>query len=197
MQAPNGEARPPTPTHRRRNSCAPHPTFCSCSPWKAKPATWTETGLRCTLQPGSLIWAVPGVNQSYGPKPGERWSELFLWFRGPLFEAWQGSGFPGERSRHLELNPLNYWNGIDCAASSNPRPKHQRSPTSHGSAIFSNGWPMRFSLKTSAHKPPKHCNGARERSKSCAPVALPIHRWRDCSLDGHVLTVPFASASCK
>jgi AraC-like DNA-binding protein len=68
-----------------------------------------ETGLRCPLQPGSLIWAVPGVNQSYGPKPGERWSELFLWFRGPLFDTWQGSGFPGERSRHLELTPLNYW----------------------------------------------------------------------------------------
>lgn len=68
-----------------------------------------ETGLRCTLQPGSLIWAAPGVNQSYGPKRGERWSELFLWFRGPLFDTWQDSGFPGERSRHLELTPLNYW----------------------------------------------------------------------------------------
>ena len=87
----------------------PTPHFLLVLTLEGKANYMDETGLRCTLQPGSLVWAVPCVNQSYGPKRGERWSELFLWFRGPLFDAWQGSGFPGERSRHLELNPLNYW----------------------------------------------------------------------------------------
>lgn len=87
----------------------PTPHFLLVLTLEGKASYMDETGLRCTLRPGSLIWAAPGVNQSYGPKRGERWSELFLWFRGPLFDAWQGSGFPGTRSRHLELNPLNYW----------------------------------------------------------------------------------------
>lgn len=87
----------------------PTPHFLLVLTLEGKASYMDETGLRCTLQPGSLIWAAPGVNQSYGPKRGERWSELFLWFRGPLFDAWQGGGFPGTRSRHLELNPLNYW----------------------------------------------------------------------------------------
>lgn len=68
-----------------------------------------ESGLRGLLKPGSLIWAAPGVNQSYGPKRGERWSELFLWFRGPMFDAWQGSGQLSERTRLLELSPPAYW----------------------------------------------------------------------------------------
>ena len=87
----------------------PTPHFLLVLTLEGKASYMDETGLRCTLRPGSLIWAAPGVNQSYGPKRGERWSELFLWFRGPLFDAWQGGGFPGTRSRHLELNPLNYW----------------------------------------------------------------------------------------
>jgi AraC-like DNA-binding protein len=87
----------------------PTPHFLLVLTLEGKASYMDETGLRCTLQTGSLIWAAPGVNQSYGPKRGERWSELFLWFRGPLFDAWQGGGFPGARSRHLELNPLNYW----------------------------------------------------------------------------------------
>lgn len=101
-QATHAHAAPP---HFMR----PTPHFLLVLTLEGKAGYRDGTGLRGTLQPGSLIWAAPGVNQSYGPNPGERWSELFLWFRGPLFDAWQAGGFPGERSRHLALSPLNYW----------------------------------------------------------------------------------------
>jgi len=68
-----------------------------------------STGVREVLRPGTLIWTRPGVNQSYGPQPGVRWSELFMWLRGPAFDAWQEQGIPGERTRVLALEPLDYW----------------------------------------------------------------------------------------
>ena len=68
-----------------------------------------STGIRTVLRRGSMVWARPGVNQSYGPRPGVRWSEFFMWFGGPLFDTWQAQGFPGEQSRLLRLDPLEYW----------------------------------------------------------------------------------------
>lgn len=68
-----------------------------------------DTGVKTVLRKGSLMWTRPGVNQSYGPRQGSRWSELFMWFTGPLFDAWQQQGLPGERSRELQLLPLGYW----------------------------------------------------------------------------------------
>ena len=68
-----------------------------------------DTGVKTVLRKGSLMWTRPGVNQSYGPCRGSRWSELFMWFSGPLFDAWQEQGLPGARSRELQLLPLDYW----------------------------------------------------------------------------------------
>lgn len=68
-----------------------------------------DTGVKATLREGSLMWARPGINQSYGPRPGQRWSELFVWFSGPIFDTWQAQGFPGNQTRILQLSPLPYW----------------------------------------------------------------------------------------
>ena len=32
-----------------------------------------------------------------------------MWFRGPLFDAWQAKGLPGEKSLVLTLEPVDYW----------------------------------------------------------------------------------------
>lgn len=37
-----------------------------------------STGLSTVLREGSLVWTKPGVNQSYGPQRGVRWSEFFM-----------------------------------------------------------------------------------------------------------------------
>ncbi|MHC4885051.1 MAG: helix-turn-helix transcriptional regulator [Planctomycetota bacterium] len=68
-----------------------------------------ETGLSTILREGSMVWTSQGVNQSYGPREGSRWSEFFLWLNGPIFDLWQESGVPGDRSRHLTLLPVDYW----------------------------------------------------------------------------------------
>jgi len=68
-----------------------------------------DTGVRAILQKGTLTWTRPGVNQGYGPRPGSRWSEFFMWFCGPVFDTWQAQGIPGARSRILHLEPIEYW----------------------------------------------------------------------------------------
>ena len=68
-----------------------------------------STGVRTILREGTLVWSRPGIEQSYGPRPGGRWSELYMWFSGPVFDTWQTEGFPGERTRILSLSPLDYW----------------------------------------------------------------------------------------
>ena len=68
-----------------------------------------DTGLKACLTKGSLLWARKGVGQSYGPRPGSRWSELFVRFGGPVFDAWQANGFPGSSSRLMTLEPFDHW----------------------------------------------------------------------------------------
>ena len=68
-----------------------------------------DTGVKTILRKGTLTWTRPGVNQGYGPRRGSRWSEFFMWFRGPIFDTWQAQGFPGARSRILHLEPIDYW----------------------------------------------------------------------------------------
>ena len=68
-----------------------------------------STGLSTVLREGSIVWTKPGVNQSYGPQRGVRWSEFFMWMTGPVFDTWQAQGFPGERSRVLALHPVKHW----------------------------------------------------------------------------------------
>ncbi|MFZ2654975.1 MAG: AraC family transcriptional regulator [Victivallales bacterium] len=68
-----------------------------------------DTGVKTVLRKGTLTWTRPGVKQSYGPCPGSRWSEFFMWFGGPVFDTWQANGFPGDKSRILYLEPVEYW----------------------------------------------------------------------------------------
>jgi len=70
-----------------------------------------DTGVKTVMRKGSLMWTAPGVNQSYGPRDGARWSEFFMWFGGRIFDLWQQQGFPGRQSRHFLLEPFDYWLG--------------------------------------------------------------------------------------
>lgn len=79
-----------------------------------------STGLRTVLRRGDLVWAAPGVEQSYGPRPGSRWSEFYLWLSGPLFDTWHAHAMPGARSRLLSLLPCEFWMGRFAAVVAKP-----------------------------------------------------------------------------
>lgn len=44
------------------------------------------------IGPGGWILVFPELAQGYGPAPGSRWDEIYVCFRGPVFEAWRESG---------------------------------------------------------------------------------------------------------
>lgn len=97
-------AHAPPPTYMR-----PTPHFLLVYTLEGEADYVDDSGVKAVLRKGTLVWTRPGVNQSYGPRPGVRWSEFFMWFSGPLFDTWQTHGFPGNQSRLLTLEPLDYW----------------------------------------------------------------------------------------
>lgn len=53
-----------------------------------------DCGRRVAVQPGDLLILTPGPRHGYGPGPGQVWSECFLMYRGPLFDALEAEGIP-------------------------------------------------------------------------------------------------------
>jgi AraC-like DNA-binding protein len=60
---------------------------------------------------GDLIVVFPELGHWYGPGPGQTWSEFYVVFEGPVFDAWRSPALldPGKPVLHLE--PIDYWLG--------------------------------------------------------------------------------------
>ena len=65
-----------------------------------------ERGGRREVEPGGWILVFPDLAQAYRPTSGDRWDELYVCFRGPVFEAWREVGcFDPRRTTGLWLPP--------------------------------------------------------------------------------------------
>lgn len=66
-------------------------------------------GLDLPVHQGDFILLFPDVGHRYGPAEGERWSEFYIVFEGPVFDLWRQSNLlnPSEPVHHLE--PIGYW----------------------------------------------------------------------------------------
>jgi len=49
-------------------------------------------GTETPVAAGDVILVFPEMAHSYGPKPGGVWHEIYVCFRGPIFEAWRETG---------------------------------------------------------------------------------------------------------
>jgi AraC-like DNA-binding protein len=58
---------------------------------------------------GDLLFVYPGIPHGYGPGPGERWSELFVVFNGPVFESWRQHGLLNVNHAKQRLVPISRW----------------------------------------------------------------------------------------
>jgi AraC-like DNA-binding protein len=67
-----------------------------------------ETGSR-PIAPGDVITVSPGWPHWYGPPPGGTWSEIFLVFDGPLFDALAVEGVLDPRDPIRRVAPLKAW----------------------------------------------------------------------------------------
>ena len=50
-----------------------------------------ERGTKMKVKPGDVILVFPELAHSYGPDPGGEWNELYVSFKGPVFEVWRDS----------------------------------------------------------------------------------------------------------
>ena len=74
------------------------------------------------LRAGDLVLVFPELAHTYGPVGGERWSEFYLVFDGPVFELWRDVGLldPTHPVHHIE--PVEEWLGRFQALVEAPRP---------------------------------------------------------------------------
>lgn len=52
-----------------------------------------EHGILQPIRPGNWILVFPEVAHRYGPPPGGFWNEIYVTFRGPIFEVWRDAGY--------------------------------------------------------------------------------------------------------
>jgi len=66
-------------------------------------------GIDRPVRAGDVLFIFPDVPHAYGPSPGERWSEIYVVFDGPLFDAWRHAGVLTETQPIHHASPVNYW----------------------------------------------------------------------------------------
>jgi AraC-like DNA-binding protein len=68
-----------------------------------------SAGRKRSIAPGDAILVFPEIAQWYYPKPGHRWSEIYMVFEGPLFDTWRERGLLDLQSPFLHCEPVEYW----------------------------------------------------------------------------------------
>lgn len=66
-------------------------------------------GRNVKVQAGDVCLLFPDLAHSYGPETGERWSEIYLAFDGPLFNLWRQADCLFESCPIVPLQPIPYW----------------------------------------------------------------------------------------
>jgi AraC-like DNA-binding protein len=66
-------------------------------------------GVRRTVATGDAILLFPELAHSYGPRAGEVWSELYVIFDGPVFDALRTAGLLSSSRPIVELGDANLW----------------------------------------------------------------------------------------
>lgn len=83
-------------------------------------------GHRAEVDAGDLLMLYPEIPHAYGPRPGGRWSEVFLVFDGPVFDLWRAHRLLDPARPVLRLEPPRRWAGefarlVDDVRHSQPR----------------------------------------------------------------------------
>jgi len=79
--------------------------------YSAAGRAWYEdaNGTRRAIVPGDLIIAFPELQHRYGAYDDQKWTEFYLVFNGPVFDAWRKAGFLDPHAPVLHFEPVDYW----------------------------------------------------------------------------------------
>ncbi len=100
----NGSGRPASPSHLRR-----WPRLALVYTLRGEAEYLDGNGHSATLTPGDLLLIFPDFPQSFFPKDGGRWDEIFVDIAGPAVTPWLECGLLDRRRPILPLAPLQYW----------------------------------------------------------------------------------------
>nr|CAA9234579.1 hypothetical protein AVDCRST_MAG63-1272 [uncultured Armatimonadetes bacterium] len=91
--------------------------------WEGSGRYEDASGRRRTVRAGDLVVVFPELAHSYGPRAaGERWSELYIVFDGPVFDLWRQTGLLDSAQPVHRLEPVEEWLGKLKAIAEAPRP---------------------------------------------------------------------------
>jgi AraC-like DNA-binding protein len=74
------------------------------------------------LRAGDLVVVFPELAHTYGPAGGERWSEFYLVFDGPVFDLWRQVGLLDSARPVYHIEPVDGWFDRFKALVEGPRP---------------------------------------------------------------------------
>lgn len=66
-------------------------------------------GTQFDVHAGDLITVFPDIAHTYGPGPGQHWSEFYIVFEGPLFDVWRSKGMLDPARPKVHLEPIGLW----------------------------------------------------------------------------------------
>ncbi len=68
-----------------------------------------DTSLSLNVRAGDLLLLFPDIPHTYGPGPGQTWSEFYIVFDGPVFDLWRDEGLISPARPVMHLEPIGYW----------------------------------------------------------------------------------------
>lgn len=61
------------------------------------------------VKAGNLLLLFPDIGHTYGPGKGQKWSEFYIVFDGPVFDLWRREGLISPSRPIFHLEPMHYW----------------------------------------------------------------------------------------
>lgn len=68
-------------------------------------------GRDVVFKPGDLFFCFPGIPHRLDPLPGEQFTELWIAFKGAIFDTWRDAKLLDPNTPSLHLDPVDYWLG--------------------------------------------------------------------------------------
>jgi AraC-like DNA-binding protein len=70
---------------------------------------YRDASHQVSLREGDLLVIFPDIAHTYGPGPGQRWSEFYIVFHGPVFDLWREKGLLDPARPVIHLEAIDYW----------------------------------------------------------------------------------------
>lgn len=68
-----------------------------------------ELGTQRDLKSGDVVWIHPGIAHAYGPRRGQKWTQVYVILAGDQWSNWATEGVLDRRQPVTHAEPVEYW----------------------------------------------------------------------------------------